>query len=103
MSPRAPGGAIWYVLGFLLLLALAQHGVKYQGEVPNRWLSDVVGWIIPLVLIVALWTLFFRRISGAEGGVMSFARNRAKIYADDDVKIGFRDVAGVDEAEDELK
>ena len=154
MNPRTPGGAVWYVLGFLLLLAIAQafffqlnggetlpysefkrlvredrvqevtvgedrirgvlrgangekgrpftavrvtddklpdeleqHGVKYQGEVPNRWLSDIVGWIIPLVLIVALWTFFFRRIGGAEGGVMSFARSRAKIYADEDVKI----------------
>jgi cell division protease FtsH len=82
---------------------LEQHGVKYTGEVPNRWLSDVLGWVIPLVFIVGLWTFFFRRMGGAEGGVMSFARSRAKIYADDDVKIGFGDVAGVDEAEDELK
>jgi cell division protease FtsH len=169
-GPRAPGGAVWYVLGVLLLLALAQtffyqlqsgetipysefktlvrenrvqevtlaedrvrgtlkpagnekartftavrvaddklpedleqHNVKYQGEVSNRWLSDVIGWIIPLVFIVALWTFFFRRMGGAEGGVMSFARSRAKIYADDDVKVSFGDVAGVDEAEEELK
>ncbi len=169
--PRsAPGGAIWYVLGVLLLLALAQaffsqmqggetipysefkslvrenkvqevtlsddrirgvmkaadnakpkpfsairvpddklpaeleeHGVKYQGEVSSRWVSDIIGWIIPLVFIVALWTFFFRRMGGAEGGVMSFARSRAKIYADDDVKVSFGDVAGVDEAEEELK
>ena len=42
-------------------------------------------------------------MGGAEGGVMSFARSRAKIYADDDVKVRFGDVAGVDEAEDELQ
>ena len=43
-------------------------------------------------------------MSGAEGGVMSFARSRAKIYAaEDDVKVKFADVAGVDEAEDELR
>jgi cell division protease FtsH len=167
---RAPGGAVWYVLGVLLLLALAQaffsqmqsgetipysdfktfvregrvqevtlsddrvrgllkptdggkpkpfsairvtddklpsdleeHGVKFQGEVSSRWVSDIIGWIIPLVFIVALWTFFFRRMGGAEGGVMSFARSRAKIYADDDVKVSFGDVAGVDEAEEELK
>ncbi|HTI39728.1 MAG TPA: ATP-dependent zinc metalloprotease FtsH [Vicinamibacterales bacterium] len=82
---------------------LEQHGVKYTGEVPNRWLSDVLGWVIPLVFIVGLWTFFFRRMGGAEGGVMSFARSKAKIYSDDDVKIGFGDVAGVDEAEEELK
>src|SRR5215510_8427054 len=170
-GPRsAPGSAVWYVLGFLVLLALAQgffyqlqagetikysefkelvrqdkvlevtlsedrvrgtlkpvgnekprpfvavrvadaklpeeleaHGVKYTGEVANRWLSDVLGWIIPLVFIVGLWTFFLRRMGGAEGGVMSFARSKAKIYADDDVKVSFEDVAGVDEAEEELK
>ena len=42
-------------------------------------------------------------MGGAEGGVMSFARSRAKIYADDEVKVRFTDVAGVDEAEEELK
>jgi cell division protease FtsH len=82
---------------------LEQAGVKYQGEVTSRWLSEIVGWIIPLILIVALWTFFFRRMGGAEGGVMSFARSRAKIYAEDDVKVSFEDVAGVDEAEEELK
>src|SRR6202008_4105442 len=42
-------------------------------------------------------------MGGAEGSVMSFARSRAKIYADDEVKVRFTDVAGVDEAEEELK
>src|SRR3954453_13446559 len=170
-GPRtAPGSAVWYVLGFLLLLALAQafffqiqsgetlsysdfkaavradkvqevtlsddrvrglmkpvegakpkpfsairvadaklpedleaHGVKYSGEVASRWLSDVIGWIIPLLLIVGSWTVFLRRMGGAEGGVMSFPRSKAKIYSDDDVKVSFGDVAGVDEAEEELK
>jgi cell division protease FtsH len=172
-GPARPtaGSAVWYVLGFLLLLALAQaffyqiqngetipysdfkmkvregqvqevtlsddrlhgilkpaggektgkpfsairvtdaklpedleaHGVKYTGEVASRWLADVIGWIIPLLFIVGLWTFFLRRMGGAEGGVMSFARSKAKIYADDDVKVSFGDVAGVDEAEEELK
>ena len=69
----------------------------------SRWLPEILGWIIPLVLLIAVWSFFFRRIGGAEGGVMSFARSRAKIYADDDVKVSFQDVAGVDEAEDELR
>ena len=170
IAPRPGGGAIWYALGFLLLLALAQaffsqiqsgetisysdfkqdvaqnkvqevtlsedhvrgtlkavsnghpqqftavrvedpklpeeleqHGVKYTGEVANRWISDVIGWIIPLIFIIALWTFFLRRMGGAEGGVMSFARSKAKIYSEDDVKVSFADVAGVDEAEEELK
>ncbi|HXW05439.1 MAG TPA: ATP-dependent zinc metalloprotease FtsH [Vicinamibacterales bacterium] len=170
LTPRqAPGSAMWYALGFLLLLALGQaffhsiqsgdtisysdfktavragrvqevtvaedsvrgtlkpengqsrsfhavriedpkliedleaHGVKYTGEVASRWIGEVLGWVIPLVFLIALWTFFFRRMGGAEGGVMSFARSRAKIYAEDDVKVRFADVAGVDEAEEELR
>jgi cell division protease FtsH len=171
VGPRsAPGSAMWYVLGFMLLLALGQaffssmysgrsisysefktlvregkvqeivvaedrirgtlkgtgdtrsrafntvkiedsklieelerSGVKYTGEVASRWVGEVLSWVIPLVFLVALWSFFFRRMSGAEGGVMSFARSRAKIYAEDDVKVRFTDVAGVDEAEEELR
>jgi len=82
---------------------LEQNGVKSTGEVSSRWLGELLGWIIPLLFLVALWGFFFRRMGGAEGGVMSFARSKAKIYADDDVKVRFGDVAGVDEAEDELR
>ncbi len=82
---------------------LDKAGVKYTGEVPNRWLGELLGWVIPIIFLIALWSFFFRRMGGAEGGVMSFARSRAKIYADDDVKVRFGDVAGVDEAEEELR
>jgi cell division protease FtsH len=86
-----------------LLEELEKSGVKYTGEVASRWLGEVLGWVIPLVFLIALWSFFFRRMGGAEGGVMSFARSRAKIYAEDDVKVRFGDVAGVDEAEEELR
>ena len=86
-----------------LLEDLEKADVKFTGEAPNKWLAEIVGWIIPIIFLVALWSFFFRRMGGAEGGVMSFARSRAKIYADDDVKVRFGDVAGVDEAEDELR
>jgi cell division protease FtsH len=82
---------------------LEAHHVKYTGEVANRWLPEVLGWIIPLLFFVGIWAFLFRRMGSAEGGVMSFGRSRAKIYADDEVKVRFTDVAGVDEAEDELK
>ena len=82
---------------------LQAKGVKFSGEAMNRWLPDLLGWLLPLIFIVVLWGFFFRRMGGAEGGVMSFARSKAKIYADDEVKVKFSDVAGVDEAEDELR
>jgi cell division protease FtsH len=82
---------------------LETHKVKYSGEVSSNWLPGLLSWVLPLVFIIAISSFFFRRMSSAEGGVMSFARSRGKIYAEDDVKVSFADVAGVDEAEDELK
>jgi len=82
---------------------LEQAGVKYSGELVSRWLPEILGWVIPILLLIGLWTFFFRRIGGAEGGVMSFARSKAKIFAEDDVKVSFQDVAGVDEAAQELR
>src|SRR6476620_4477078 len=82
---------------------LEARGVKYTGEVINRWLPDLLGWIVPLIFFVAIWGFFLRRMGGAEGGVMSFARSKAKIYADDEVKVRFTEVACEDEAEEELK
>ncbi|HEY7288954.1 MAG TPA: ATP-dependent zinc metalloprotease FtsH [Vicinamibacterales bacterium] len=82
---------------------LEAKNVKYNGELTNRWLPELLGWIVPLLFFLGIWGFFFRRMSGAEGGVMSFARSRAKIYADDEVKVRFTDVAGVDEAREELK
>ena len=86
-----------------LIEELEKYGVPHRGEIASRWMTEVLGWVIPVLFIVALWSFFFRRMGGAEGGVMSFARSRAKVYAEDDVKVRFVDVAGVDEAEEELK
>jgi cell division protease FtsH len=86
-----------------LVEELEARGIRYDGEVSSRWMGEMLGWLIPVFLIVAIWLFVFRRMSGGEGGVMSFARSKAKVYADDDVKVRFSDVAGVDEAADELR
>ncbi len=77
--------------------------VRYAGEIRSEWLGQLLTWVFPLLLIIGLWVFFFRRMSGAEGGIMSFARSRAKIYSEDDVKVSFADVAGADEATEELR
>jgi cell division protease FtsH len=86
-----------------LLEELDANGVKYTGEFVSRWLPEILSWVVPLLLLFAIWSFFFRRMSGAEGGVMSFARSKHRVFAEDDVKVSFADVAGVDEAEQELK
>jgi cell division protease FtsH len=86
-----------------LLDELEAAGVKYSAEIGNRWLTDLIPWVFAFLLLLAVSSIFFRRISGAEGGVMSFARSKHRVFAEDDVKVSFADVAGVDEAEQELK
>src|SRR5262245_21404906 len=86
-----------------LVEELDQNGVKYSGEIVGRWLPEILGWVLPILLLLALWSFFLHRMGGAEGGIMSFARSKAKIYAEDDVKTTFQDVAGVDEAAQELR
>ena len=88
----------------MLIEDLEAAGTVYTGESSaSPWVSEVLGWVVPLLLLLALWSIFARRMSGVEGGVMSFARSRHRVFADDDVKVSFADVAGVDEAEQELK
>src|SRR5688500_6154286 len=70
-----------------LVEELERHGVVHRGEIASRWIGEVLGWVIPVLFFVALWTFFLRRMGGAEGGVMSFARSKAKVYAEDDVTV----------------
>jgi cell division protease FtsH len=86
-----------------LLEELDAAGVKYTGEFVSRWFTELLGLVFPLLIIIAIWSYFSRRIGSAEGGVMSFARSKHRVFAEDDVKVSFGDVAGVDEAEQELK
>jgi len=86
-----------------LVEELEAYGVRYEGAVVNRWIVEAIGWILPLLLLVGIWSFFLRRMGGAEGGIMSFARSKAKLFSEDDVTVSFADVAGVDEAETELR
>lgn len=85
-----------------LVKELETHQIKYTGKVENKWLTNIISWIIPLVFFFILWRILFSRI-GPETSVMSFGKSRAKIYAEKEKKITFSDVAGIDEAKEELK
>jgi cell division protease FtsH len=85
-----------------LVKELEASKIKYTGKVESRWLTNILSWIIPLVFFFFIWRILFSRI-GPETSVMSFGKSRAKIFAEKDKKITFADVAGIDEAKDELK
>ena len=85
-----------------LVKQLEASHVKYTGKVESKWLTNIISWIIPLVFFFILWRILFSRI-GPETSVMSFGKSRAKIYAEKEKKITFADVAGIDEAKEELQ
>ncbi|MBI4409027.1 MAG: ATP-dependent metallopeptidase FtsH/Yme1/Tma family protein [Gemmatimonadetes bacterium] len=83
-----------------LIPLLESKGIRYEGSV-NGWLGDVVGWLVPLGLLVLFWIWMLRRISPAQG-VMTVGRNKARIVGEEGTGVTFADVAGADEAKQEL-
>jgi cell division protease FtsH len=85
---------------------LAKDGLEFSGAVESTWFSRALAWVLPIAFFLAIWMFLLRRFSqsgGLGGGLMSVGKSKAKIYAEEDVKVSFDDVAGVDEAKEELK
>jgi cell division protease FtsH len=84
---------------------LQRNHVRFSGEVQNTFLSDVLSWVVPTALFFGLWMFWFRHLAQRQGGggLMSIGRSKAKVYVETDTRTTFDDVAGVDEAKEELK
>ncbi len=85
---------------------LTKYHVKFTGTVQSNLLGNILSWVLPMLLFLGVWYFVFRRIAsqqGMGGGFMSVGRSKAKVYVETDTKVTFDDVAGVDEAKDELK
>jgi cell division protease FtsH len=82
---------------------LDKHKVTYFGEAPSTWLPDILSWVVPTLLFFGVWMFVVRRFAQQGGGLMSIGKSRARIYVEKDTKVTFADVAGVDEAKEELK
>ncbi|MCO6434635.1 ATP-dependent zinc metalloprotease FtsH [Nitrosomonas nitrosa] len=80
-----------------------KHNVTYTGVVKSTWLRDLLSWIVPMAVFIGIWLFIIRRMSGSmSGGLMSIGKSRAKVYVEKETKVTFADVAGVDEAKEEL-
>jgi len=84
-----------------LVANLERAGVNFKGEVVNEWLPTVLSWVVPVVLFVLLWNFLFRKLN-AGGGMMQIGKSKAKVYIEKKTGVTFADVAGIDEAEEEL-
>ena len=84
---------------------LQKYGVDYTGTTGRSVLNDVLSWILPTLVFFAIWAFFIRRMADRQGfgGLMSIGKSRAKIYVETKTGVTFDDVAGVDEAKDELR
>ncbi len=85
-----------------LVKELQAHGIQYSGKYESPWLKGILSWVLPLLILFGIWGFVFRKM-GPGAGVMSFGKSGAKLYAQEDVGVTFDDVAGVDEAKEELK
>ncbi len=82
---------------------LDKQGVIYTGVIKNTWIRDILSWLLPMAIFIAIWLFIIRRMSGGIGGsMMSIGKSRAKIFVEKEIKVSFADVAGVDEAKEEL-
>ena len=85
-----------------LVEELANANIKFEKKKENRWLGALLSWIMPAVIIIAVWTLLLRKM-GATRGMMEIGKSKVKVYVEKGIKVTFDDVAGVDEAKEELQ
>lgn len=83
---------------------LEKYNVKVTGVVENHIVGTILSWVIPGALFYGIWMFAMRKMGGQQGvgGLMSIGKSRAKIFVEKDTNVTFADVAGVDEALNEL-
>ena len=88
-----------------VLSALDKAGIHYEIEKrdDSGWLTLLLGSLLPMVVIVFLFYVIMRQIQAGGGKAMSFGKAKAKLLSDSQNKVTFTDVAGVEEAKDELE
>jgi len=85
-----------------LVKDLDEHKVNYSGHYESKFLSSILSWIIPIGIFFLIWRYAMKKM-GPGMGVMSFGKSKAKIFAESETKVTFADVAGIDEAKEELE
>ena len=86
-----------------LVRLLEEKQVEFAGVVISTLWKDVASWVIPILVFVGIWFWLLRKVGqGAGGGFMRIGKSKAKVYMEKDIPTRMSDVAGVDEATEEL-
>jgi len=85
-----------------LVKDLDEHKVDYSGHYESKFLSSILSWVLPIAIMLLIWRFAMKRM-GPGMGVMSFAKSKAKLFAENETKVTFADVAGIDEAKTEIQ
>ena len=89
-----------------LITKLTNSGVKVTAAPLDENVSPILGMLInwlPMLLFIGVWIFFMRQMQGGKGGAMGFGKSKAKLLTEKHGKVTFEDVAGIDEAKDELE
>ncbi|NPU83715.1 MAG: ATP-dependent metallopeptidase FtsH/Yme1/Tma family protein [Syntrophaceae bacterium] len=81
---------------------LAQYPVVFKGEIESTFVRDLLSWVLPVLIFVGIWYFLMKRMGSQQAGFMTLGKNKAKIYVENELNVTFDDVAGVDEAKQEL-
>ena len=87
-----------------LIGTLLENNVEVTGAEPGKnsfWVHAFISWF-PILLLLGVWIYFMRQMQGGGRGALSFGKSRARLLGEDQVKISFNDVAGVEEAKEEV-
>ncbi|MET3840517.1 ATP-dependent zinc metalloprotease FtsH [Bradyrhizobium sp. OAE829] len=85
---------------------LEKAGVIFTGQIESTFVRDLLSWVMPVLLFFGLWWYIGKRAAeggGFGGGLMAIGKSKAKVYVESNTGVTFADVAGVDEAKDELR
>jgi cell division protease FtsH len=88
-----------------LVQNLEAHHIAFSGQEDRTgWVLSVLSWLAPVFILVLFWSAYLRRMGGGVGsGLMAVGKSRAKVYVEHEIKTRFDEVAGVDEAKEELQ
>jgi len=85
-----------------LIAQLQQSGAEFAGNIPSKFLSNVLSWVVPIAIFALIWYFLIGRVGGGRQ-FLSFGRSQARVYNRGSVNVTFNSAAGVDEAKAELQ